>query len=326
MKKFTARHICLSLTALIAAAFLFTALLFTAVGFDMENMFGSAGSMLEESGYFSENGYDVLDGKSAVLAMFTGLVTDATSILQKTYHMHELQPAVDAAQIIGIAVLALAALGTIGGLACLVSGRGTKLAGVILVFSLIGGLAYLAEGLVLSLAMNKEWERVLKALGESAEGLSADIMMTKAYIPAIVLFGLTILFAVFAAAVKKPAAQPAYAQSAPQNASGQGANAQPAYAQSTYGQPAYAQSAPQSTYGQGVQPAPQGTYGQGTQPAPQNANAQGANADGAYFPLPPMSDEAGLRYLSGLKALLDDGAITEAEFAFMKENYFRTKR
>lgn len=304
MKKFTARHICLSLTALIAAAFLFTALLFTAVGFDMENMFGSAGSMLEESGYFSENGYDVLDGKSAVLAMFTGLVTDATSILQKTYHMHELQPAVDAAQIIGIAVLALAALGTIGGLACLVSGRGTKLAGVILVFSLIGGLAYLAEGLVLSIAMNKEWERVLKALGESAEGLSADIMMTKVYIPAIVLFGLTILFAVFAAAVKKPAAQPAYAQPAPQNIYGQGANAQSAYAQS----------------------APQSTYGQGTQPAPQNANGQGAPADGAYFPLPPMSDEAGLRYLSGLKALLDDGAITEAEFAFMKENYFRTKR
>lgn len=287
MKKFTARHICLSLTALIAAAFLFTALLFTAVGFDMENMFGSAGSMLEESGYFSENGYDVLDGKSAVLAMFTGLVADATSILQKTYHMHDLQPAVDAAQIIGIAVLALAALGAIGGLACLVSGRGTKLAGVILVFSLIGGLAYLAEGLVLSIAMNKEWERVLKALGESAEGLSADIMMTKAYIPAIVLFGLTILFAVFAAAVKKPAAQPAYAQPAPQNIYAQGAN---------------------------------------VQSAPQNAYGQGANTDGAYFPLPPMSDEAGLRYLSGLKALLDDGAITEAEFAFMKENYFRTKR
>ena len=311
MKKFTARHICLSLTALIAAAFLFTALLFTAVGFDMENMFGSAGSMLEESGYFSENGYDVLDGKSMVLAMFTGLVTDATSILQKTYHMHELQPAVDAAQIIGIAVLALAALGTIGGLACLVSGRGTKLAGVILVFSLIGGLAYLAEGLVLSIAMNKEWERVLKALGESAEGLSADIMMTKAYIPAIVLFGLTILFAVFAAAVKKPDAQPAYAQSAPQNI----------YAQNANGQPAYAQSAPQNIYAQNANGQP--AY---TQPAPQNIYAQGANTEGAYFPLPPMSDEAGLRYLSGLKALLDDGAITEAEFAFMKENYFRTKR
>ena len=283
MQKFTLRRILLASAAFILALLSLLSLCFTVVSLEL-----GTGNVVDEevAEALRENGFDLLNGDSAVLAYFEALVASLTARVSD-FEMVDLSPVVTVAQIFNIVILVAAVAMCVGAVAWLFIGKKDNFAHAIAVIAAVLGVLFLAEGLTFTIAMNAEWNRALD-WAEVEEGGELLSIVTLCYVPLI-------LIAVFEAAYWI-LAKNMRGDCAPQEAAMQEA---PAFVQAE---------------------APDGQEAERGKKPRAFAPAQWI-LPGGYMQMMAYTGEydvALLQYLRELKKLLDEEALTEAEYRDIK--------
>lgn len=288
MQKFTLRRILLASAAFILALLSLLSLCFTVVSLELGT--GSAGGAVADALGLKENGFDLMSGDSAVLVYFETMVESLT-LRYSDYEMTDLWPAVTVAQIFSIVILIAAIAMCVGAVVWLFLGKKEKLLHFIAVAAGIVGVLFLAEGLILTISMNIEWNNAVEYAGADTGGDLLSIV-TLCYVPLI-------LIAVFEAAYWILAKKVRF------NFAARGAITQEAAVQEA---PAFMQTA-----------APVGKETERVKPRA-FAPAQWI-LPGGYMQMMAYTGEydvALLQYLRELKKLLDEEALTEAEYCDIK--------
>lgn len=284
MQKFTLRRILLASTAFILALLSLLSLCFTVVSLELGT--GSAGGAVADALGLKENGFDLMSGDSAVLVYFETMVESLT-LRYGDYEMTDLWPAVTVAQIFSIVILIAAIAMCVGAVVWLFLGKKEKLLHFIAVAAGIVGVLFLVEGLILTISMNVEWNNALE-YAETETGGDLLSIVTLCYVPLI-------LIAVFEAAYWI-LAKNMRGDCAPQEAAMQEA---PAFVQAE---------------------APDGQEAERGKKPRAFAPAQWI-LPGGYMQMMAYTGEydvALLQYLRELKKLLDEEALTEAEYRDIK--------
>ncbi len=232
MKPITVKRIVIGSIALVTAIFALLSLCFAVIEMDMSAAMGTVGSSIAGQlgiplSAGSENGFDLLDGKSGILAAMKTLnlmvaQLQADPNVTVTYATYEWLGVLS--QVFNILILVVSILAIVSVFLWFFFCKSNKLINSVAIVSVIAAVLYLVEGIVFNSVMqndiNKAFGELFKdtELGTMISGVEIGCFSTKAFLPIIFVGILAIGFLVTSIVLKEREAGAAeYGEAAPMN-------------------------------------------------------------------------------------------------------------
>lgn len=202
MKSISVKRIVVGSIALVVAICTLLSLCFTVISMDLQqggSIAGQLGAALNDS----ENGFDLLDGKSELLALMELINLGAAQMQAQggvtvAYSTYEWLGVLT--QVFNIVILLAAILAIAGAILWFFFCRSYKLANSVAIVGLIAGVLYLAEGLVAYFVLQSDIEAAISIVQnqQGSTNVLADtkIFGTAAFVPLILIVLLDIGFLV----------------------------------------------------------------------------------------------------------------------------------